>query len=166
MDSLYNWVVFVHIAGAFTFAVAHGASAAVALRLRQERELPRVQAFLDLSQIATGGMYLGLVVLLLGGVIAAFMAGLWGRGWIWTALFLLVLLIAYMYVRASSYYGDLRRAAGQPYFDMRARTGMPAGSPNTAELNTVLASSRPVEIAAVGGLGLLVIIWLMVLKPF
>jgi hypothetical protein len=44
MDSPYNWVVFVQVAGAFAFLLAHGVSAGVALRLREERELPRIPA--------------------------------------------------------------------------------------------------------------------------
>ena len=52
MDSLYNWIVFLHVAGAFTFVLAHGASAGVALKLREERDVPRVQALLELSNVA------------------------------------------------------------------------------------------------------------------
>lgn len=76
MDSLYNWIVFLHILGAFTFVLAHGVSAGVSLKLRGEREVPRVQTLLDLSNTATQGMYVGLVILLIGGITAAFMAGL------------------------------------------------------------------------------------------
>jgi hypothetical protein len=108
VDSLYNWLLFLHFLGAFAFVLAHG----VSLKLRKEREVPRVQALLDLSNTATQGMYVGLVVLLIGGITAAFMAGLWGRGWIWTALALLVVMIAFVFARASRYYGEVRRAAG------------------------------------------------------
>ena len=114
MASLYNWIVFLHVAGAFTFVLAHGVSAGVALKLRQEREVPRVQALLDLSNVATQGTYVGLVILLIGGITAAFMAGLWGRGWIWTAIALLVLMIAFMYARASRYYGEVRARLASP----------------------------------------------------
>src|SRR5712691_11713059 len=61
-------------------------------------------------------MYVGLVILLIGGITAAFMAGLWGRGWIWAAIALLVALIAFMYARATRYYGEVRRAAGLGYY--------------------------------------------------
>jgi hypothetical protein len=165
MDSLYNWVVFLHIAGAFIFALAHGVSAGVALKLRQERELPRVQTLLELSNTSTTGMYVGLVILLIGGITAAFMAGLWGRGWIWTALALLVVMLAFMYARATGYYGELRRAAGLGYYLIGKGGGGP-GSPNTAELARLLTSPRPMELAAVGTIGLLAIVWLMVMKPF
>jgi hypothetical protein len=165
VDSPYNWVVFLHIAGAFAFALAHGVSAAVALKLRQEREVLRVQALLDLSNLATQGMYVGLLILLIGGITAAFMAGLWGRGWIWTAIALLVLMIAFMYARATRYYGEMRRAAGLGYY-IPGRGGGGPGAPNAGELARLLGSSRPMELTAVGTIGLLAIIWLMVMKPF
>ena len=44
----YPWLVFVHIAGAFTFVLGHGASAMVSVALRHEREPDRVRALLDL----------------------------------------------------------------------------------------------------------------------
>jgi uncharacterized membrane protein len=165
VDSPYNWVVFLHVVGAFTFVLAHGVSAGVALKLRHEREIPRVQALLDLSNTATQGMYIGLLILLIGGVTAAFMAGLWGRGWIWTAIALLVVMIGFMWVRASRYYGELRRASGLAYYILGKGSGDPT-TPNTAELARLLASSRPMELAAVGAIGLLAIVWLMVMKPF
>jgi hypothetical protein len=165
VDSPYNWIVFIHIVGGFTFALAHGVSAGVAFKLREEREVPRVQALLDLSQVATNGMYAGIFILFGAGVVAAFMAGLWGRGWIWTAIAILVLQFAFMYVRASRYFGDVRRAAGQPYFEVGKGARL-AESPNPARLAQLLASTRPFEIAGIGYAGLIAILWLMVMKPF
>ena len=165
MEGLYPWVVLVHVVAAFTFALAHGVSAGVALKLRGERELPRVQALLDLSQVATGGMYGSIVVLLIAGIAAAFIAGLWGKGWIWAAIVLLVLLFAAMYARASTWFGQVRRAAGQPYFVM-GKGAKPPEQPDPAMLATLTASSRPMEIAAIGYVGLVLILWLMVMKPF
>ena len=101
MEGLYQWIVLLHVIAAFTFALAHGVSAGVALKLRGERDIPRVQALLDLSQFATNGMYVSIFVLLGAGVAAAFIAGLWGKGWIWAAIVLLVLLFAAMYARAT-----------------------------------------------------------------
>jgi hypothetical protein len=164
LDSLYNWIVWIHIVGAFTFALAHGVSAGVAFRLREERDVPRVQALLDLSKLATQGMYVAMYVLLGGGIVAAFIAGFWGRGWIWTAIVILVGMFAFMYARASGYFHDVRRAAGQPYETGKgARVAEP---PNPARLAELLAWSRPFEIAGVGYAGLIAILWLMVMKPF
>ena len=164
MERLYPWIVFLHVVGGFKFALAHGVAAAVALRLRRERELERVRTLLDLSSGATGVMYWALLVLLAAGIGAAFVAGLWGKGWIWAAIVLLVALLAFMYVRATPYFGALRRAASLPYFD--GRKGHDAEATAAAALGSLLASPRPMEIASVGYLGLVVILWLMVVKPF
>jgi hypothetical protein len=84
VKGLYQWIVLLHVVAAFTFtfALAHGVSAGVALKLRGECEIPRVQALLDLSQAATNGTYVSIVVLPIVGVAAAFIAGFWGRAWI------------------------------------------------------------------------------------
>lgn len=148
MEGLYQWVVLLHVVAAFTFALAHGVSAGVVLKLRGEREIPRVQALLDLSQFATNGMYVSIFVLLIAGVAAAFIAGLWGRGWIWAAIVLLVLMFAAMYARASTWFRDLRRAAGQAY--ETGKGAQPAERPDAVRLATLTASSRPMEIAVIG----------------
>jgi ABC-type methionine transport system permease subunit len=98
-EGLDQWIVLLHVFAAFTFALAHGVSAGVALKLRGEREIPRVQALLDLSQAATNGMYVSVFVLLIARVAAAF-ADLWGRSWILAAIVLLVLMFVAMYARA------------------------------------------------------------------
>lgn len=165
MADLYQWAVLAHVIAAFTFALAHGVSAGVALKLHGERELPRVQALLDLSQVATGWMYAAIGILLIAGVAAAFIAGLWGRGWIWAAIVLLVLMFAAMYARAFTWFTELRRAAGQGYYRM-GKGPQPAEGPDAAKLATLTASSRPIEIAAIGYGGLVLILWLMVMKPF
>lgn len=164
MEGLYQWIVLLHVVAAFTFALAHGVSAGVALKLRGERDIPRVQALLDLSRVATNGMYGSIFVLLIAGIAAAFIAGLWGKGWIWAAIVLLVLLFTAMYARASTWFRDLRRAAGQAY---ETRQGAQAAEPpDAARLRELTASSRPMEIAATGYSGLVLILWLMVMKPF
>jgi hypothetical protein len=164
MEGLYQWVVLLHVIAAFTFALAHGVSAGVALKLRGERDVARVQALLDLSRFTVNGMYGSIFVLLGAGITAAFIAGLWGKGWIWTAIVLLVVMFALMYARASTWFRELRRAAGQPYETQKG--AQPAERPDPARIATLTASSRPMEIAAIGYVGLVLILWLMVMKPF
>lgn len=75
-----------------------------------------------------------------------------------------MLLFAAMYARASTWFRDLRRAAGQPY--ETGKGAQPAERPDAAELAALTASSQPIEIAAIGYGGLVIILWLMVMKPF
>lgn len=71
---MYPWLIFAHILGVFGFLFAHGASAAVAFRLRGERDVERVRALLDLSRGVTAVSSLSLLVLLAAGAVAGFMA--------------------------------------------------------------------------------------------
>jgi hypothetical protein len=120
----------------------------VALNLRGEREIPRVQALLDLSQAATNGMYVSIFVLLIAGVAAAFIAGPWGRG---------VDLGGHRPVGADVR-GHVRpRLDLVPRSPTRGRSGVqdgegaqPAERLDAARLATLTASSRPMEIAAIG----------------
>ena len=161
----YPWIVLLHVAGAFGFVLAHGASAFAALRIRSEREPSRVAALLDMSGTSLGLMYVSLLVLLVAGIAAGFIGGFWGRAWIWVAIGVLVLIVGAMYPLGSLHYANVRRAVGiKPYND--PKDAPPPEPLPAAELAPLLTSSRPFLLAAIGGIGLLVILWLMVLKPF
>jgi len=162
---LYPWLVFVHVAGGFTFVLGHGASAVAAMRLRTEREPERVRTLLDLSSGSLTIAYVGLLLLLAAGIAAGFGGGWWGRLWIWSSLVLLVLIAVAMYPLGSQYYARVRHAVGlRTYQDKKDDPDPVPSSP--AELDTLLSSNRPGLLAGIGGVGLLVIIWLMVFKPF
>lgn len=162
---MYSWLVFLHIAGALGFMLAHGASASAAFALRHERRLERVQALLELSASSYGIMYLSLLVLLVSGIAAGFLGGWWGRGWIWASLGLLIAIGVAMSVWGSRVYGGARKAAGLPYFENGKRhpPREPAGA---AEIEARLAMGHPLLLTAIGLGGLGVILWLMVFKPF
>lgn len=161
----YPWIVLLHLIGAFGFVLAHGASAFAAIQIRSERDPARVAALLDLSSFSLGVMYASLLVLLIGGITAGFLGGYWGDLWIWLAIGVLVLVIGAMYPMGSTHYAKVRRAVGlKAYGDPKdAPPPTPLAGP---ELEALLSSSRPFALAAIGGIGLLVIIWLMVIKPF
>jgi hypothetical protein len=155
---LYQWMVFLHIAGVFAFLVAHGVSVGVAFRLRREREPMRILALLDLSSWSISLMYIGLLLLLGGGVTAGFLGDWWGDGWIWVSLGTLVAVIVAMYVLASGYYKRLRTIVG----------AMAGGSEAVSEqrLADLLEGPRPLVLAVIGFVGLLFILYLMLFKPF
>jgi len=160
---LYPWVVLVHVVAAFLFILAHGASAIVSFRLRAERDPTRVLALLDLSASTIGPMYGTLGLLLLAGIAAGIMGNWFSKGWIWVALGVFIVITVLMYVVATTYYVGIRRALGQ----VRAGSKEPAPQPlPTDQLLALLDSRRPDAIAAIGVVGLVVILWLMEFKPF
>lgn len=162
---LYNWIVYVHVAGALGFVMAHGVSASVAFALRRERNPERVQALLELSAGSYDLMYLALLIILVSGVIAAFLGGFWNRGWIWTSLVLLIAISAVMGMLGGRYYGEARKAAGLAYQE-RGKTFPPQPVRSPEEVEAALARANPVLLAAIGFGGLLMILWLMMFKPF
>lgn len=162
----YQWWVYLHIVGVFGFLIAHGVSVGVSFRLRRERDPKRIQALLDLSSSSITLLYVSLLLLLVGGVVAGFIgpdqefggSSWWGMGWIWTALAALVVTMGLMYALATGYYKRLRLVFG----------AMAEGSQALSEdrLAEVLSGPRPWVLAAVGFGALLFILYLMMFKPF
>ncbi len=166
---MYAGIVFLHIAGVFGFLLAHGASANVTWQLRRMSNAPvnveareRLCALLELSNNSAGMLYISLALILLTGIAGGFVGNWWGHGWIWTALGVLVLTVILMAVRGVTYFEQLRMAVGMPA--RGTKTPPPPKSPE--EIAMLLKSPRPLEVTAIGSLGLLVLLALMVFKPF
>jgi len=162
---IYVWIKLLHILGAFFFATAHGVSVGVALRLPREKSLERIGALLDLSQAMFGVGYAAIAVLFLAGVAGGFVGHYWGRGWIWLSLGLLLAMAIYMSLFVTTYTHRVRKAVGLPY-DEKWKAQPAAEPASGADLAALLAQGRPVLLALVGGIGLVVVAGLMVFKPF
>jgi MFS family permease len=163
---VYRFWVFLHLVGVFGFLLAHGGSASVAFRLRKERDPRRIGGLLDLSGSTLAVLYGSIVLLLLGGIVAGFQGHWWGFGWIWTALGVLIAMFVAMYLLASPYYNRVRVAVGVQTYDQRKK-GIEPGLPQSPEeIDRILRSSQPFAVMGIGVAGLLVILWLMVYKPF
>ena len=161
----YRMIVFLHVTGVFGFLISHGASINMLLRLRQEQDPDRIRAYLDLSSASLGGLYASLLVLILAGVVAGFMGNWWGRGWIWAAILVLVVLLGVMSRLGSFYYARIRKAAGLPYMlNYKPQPAEPSPSPE--EMTRLLNSAQPVWLAVLGLIGLVGLLWLMIFKPF
>ncbi len=161
----YRWVVYLHVLGGLGFMLAHGVSVTVAFKLRHERDQARIRALLVLSTSSYNVMYIALLMLLGAGITAGFMGNWWGRGWIWTAIGLLLALVVGMGVYGTLYYHRVRKAVGLPYFD-NWRERPPVEPVGAEELDALLNSQRPVWLTVMGLGGLALIVWLMMFKPF
>jgi hypothetical protein len=160
---MYPWIVLLHVVGAFLFVLSHGVSAWMAMIIRGEKDRARIGTLLDLSSYSMGGLYVGLLLLLVGGIWAGIYANHFGRGWIWAAVGLLVVIIVVMYAVASPYFVRLRGAVGMP---IRGKPADPALLASDEELAAMTARAPVVPILVVGFGGLLLMLWLMVVKPF
>lgn len=161
MAELFSWFVLLHLIGLVLFVACHGVSMFVAFRIRSQREPRAIAAAMEASSMAIGPMYLGMLLLIVGGLGAAAGAGLWFEPWIIASAVVFVLVIGAMYGIATPYYIRVRQAVGAPV------RGEPGGEPTVSpeELAALLDTRRPEALLVTGGLGLVILLWLMVLKP-
>ena len=154
---MHQWVVFGHILGALLFMLAHGASAAVVFRLRRERDPDAVRVLLNLSGMTIPVTYIGLLLLIGAGIWAGMSGGWFSAGalWLWVSIVLLVVILGAMYGLLTPAFKRLRETVG----DGSAPVDQTA-------LDGALAAPGPMIGAGIGLVGVLLILWLMVLKPF
>lgn len=157
---MYQWLVFAHVLGVFGFLLAHGVSAAVVFRVRTEQDVTALRALLNLSGNTLMASFISLLVLLAAGIGAAFVGHWWAFGWPWAALGVLIAVWVVMSAQTGPVLRRLRLAVG---ITGRGQAKEPA---TTAAIAATQASVRPWVSALTGGVGLLVLLWLMLFKPF
>ena len=161
---LYASVVFVHAATVLLFFIAHGTSMSVAFALKRETDPARVRALLDLSRFSLGAPSIIFVVVgFLSGILAGFLGNWWGQLWIWLSLVLFVAVAGAMTPLASFRLNPIRAAAGMPEF---GKKDAPIPVEDPEELRRLVDAWNPIPIAALGVTAFVVILWLMLLKPF
>jgi plastocyanin len=154
---VHAWLVFVHVAGVLAFAMAHGVSAYVSLRLPRERDPARVSQLLELSASSVGFMWNSIGVLVLAGIAAGFTGGFWGQGWIWAAIVVLVAVMVAMYALGTTWASRLRTIS--------AAMAEGTEAVSQQQFEEILRSRRPHVVAVIGFVGLLALAWLMTFKP-
>jgi len=160
-----GWIVFLHVFGAFLFVAGHGISMFAAYRVRAETDRARIGALLDLSAGSLIAASIGLLLLLIGGIIAGIVAGSFGRWWIWISLGLFIVITGVMTPVGSGYMNRIRAAIGQRTRNLKPSDPDPVPV-SDAELATIQASRAPETLLLVGGGGFVVILFLMMFRPF
>jgi len=153
---MYPWLVTVHLLGLVLFLATHGVSMWVAFRVRRETSREVIGALLAMSKRSNQVMYLGLLLLGLGGLAAAAQVGWLTASWIVASYVVVIVVLAVMYAVGAGYYYRLRDGLegtdGTPRLD-------------DAALASTRRTRRPEVLAAVGGIGLALLVWLMAVKP-
>jgi MFS family permease len=150
---MYEWLVLAHIIGVLGFMFTHGVAAAMALRLRHERNPDRIRVMLQVSSSSLSVFYVSVVLLLGGGIWAGFNGHWWGEGWIWVALGVFVVNLIFMYAVPAPYYKKLREI-------------MTIEAVGPEQLEAMLRSNLPMVVVVVGLVSVAFIAYLMVIKPF
>ena len=153
---MYPWLVVLHLLGLVVFLACHGVSMFVAFRIRNEADRDVIAAMLALSSRGNQAMYLGLLLLGIGGLGAAASAGLLLAPWVVASYVVVVVTLLAMYAMGAGFYYPLRE--GLTGTEKTPRL-------DDAELRARLASRRPEALAAIGLTSLAVLVWLMTIKP-
>ena len=162
---MQGFLILVHVVGALVFIVAHAVSAVSIFQVRAESDRAKLTAILTRSGTALIVAYIALLAILIAGIWLGFLGSYWGRLWIWVSLVLLVGVGIAM-----------TPLAAEPMRKVRAALGMQMGKPkpgepvpvpaSDAELAAARAALKPELAAAIGLTALVLIIWLMLAKPF
>ena len=165
ISRFHGMIVLIHIVGVVLFVLAHSVSAVVVLRMRSERNPAALRAMLDLSRRSLTVAGIGFLLWFLGGILAGFSGNWWttGRLWVWASLIIAIVLTGLMTPMGRFYLNRVREAVG---VDPKTGKYDPAVQVDGAAVEAAIASGQPVVLAGIGIVGLLVILWLMVAKPF
>jgi hypothetical protein len=163
IQRMYGWLLYTHVASVAGFLLAHGTSAAMALRLRQEKTPDGIRSLTDLSKRTTNIMYGFIILVVITGLFLGFQGSWWSHGWIWAAVALLIITIGVMSVLGRGY-NAVRGAVGLPVRSGREVKTMPPASSD--ELRRVVDAAPAGAITAIGVVALALLLWLMILKPF
>ena len=146
MTSLYSWLLFTHLTSLAVFLFAHGISAVAAFAARSN--LTDSRWILQISQRSWFVAGPAILLLIASGIWMGFMGSWWGRGgWIWASIIVLVALIVSM------------NFLSRPFYQARS-------SSNDEEYKARLASANPMAMTWAAVVGIVVILFLMVFKPF
>jgi len=110
-------------------------------------------------------MSVGLLIWLVGGILAGFSGNYWTSGhyWIWVSLVLAIVVIVVMTPMGRLYFNRVRLAVG---LEERSNKVVPGFVVDQAVLDKAIMSGRPALLASIGVGMILVLSWLMFFKPF
>lgn len=148
---MYELLLFLHLVGVVGFAAGHGVSATVTLRLKREREAQRILALMDTSRSTLAVSNASLLLILVSGVWLWLDNDYSPQGWLWASLAVLAALAAGGFALAVPYFRRIRAALSEG---------------DAAGLESLLAAPTPWTVFTLETVGTLILLWLMVYKPF
>jgi len=149
----FNWWKFLHLFGLVGFLACHGVSMFVLYRIRNvDLDRSRITDLISFSGLTT------MLVLVVGGVGAGLTIHAFGQLWLWVSIGILVLTVGLMTSVAAPYFKRITAAC-----EVR-----PSGVPRKSdeELQGILSGPTTTLITAVGSIGLVSILYLMLFKPW
>lgn len=163
---MYSFVVFLHVLSVFIFLLSHGVSIVVFLMIRRQPSVERVRILMSLRNAVVPVMMIAFLVMILAGVAAAFIGNWWSRGWVWASIGVLVAIFLTMGFFGRTYFDGIQHMLQPAKNAQQKAQAAVAVALRTQELTPVLRQSHPRILSFVGLGGLVIILYLMMYKPF
>ena len=158
---MYVWVVYLHILVIFIFLIEHAAEIWVSFKLREQKEPEGIfatYAFMPNNNVRNLRITYSLIIIT--GITAGFITTWWRQGWMWTALGVMIVIWIVM-KRVSSIYLYAVDAIAEHALQNREDASA------IDKFRSDLKARREPEILSVTSvIGGLIILWLMMFKPF
>lgn len=158
---MYNWAVFLHVSIVFIFLVQHAAEIFVSFKLRQQDQPEGIFAtYSFLPNNNARNLRVTYSLIIVTGAFAGYIGHWWKQGWIWTALGVMILIWILMKQLAGTYLNSVDAITDQALKNKDDESAI-------EKFRIELRARREPEIMTVTSVaGLLIILWLMMFKPF
>lgn len=158
---MYTWIVYLHVAAIFVFLIQHSADIIVTFKLREQKEPEGILAtYAFMLDNNSRNLRITYSLIIATGAVAGFMSAWWKQGWMWVALGIMIVIWIVM-ARVGSQYLYAVDAIADNAIKKKAESSA------LEEFRSDLKARREPEIMTVTSVvGGLVILWLMMFKPF
>ena len=158
---MYTWVVYLHVTAVFVFLIQHAADILVTFKLRQQTEPEGIYAtYSFMLNNNVRNLRITYLLIIVTGAIAGVITPWWRQGWMWTALGVMILIWIIMKRMAPIYLTAVDNIAEEAMKNKADPTAIEKFK------NDLKARREPEIMAITSGIGLLIILWLMMFKPF
>ena len=158
---MYNWVVFLHVTMIFIFLIQHAAEIIVTFKLREQKEPEGIfTTYSFMPDNNSRNLRITYSLIIITGMIAGFMSTWWKQGWMWTALGVMIVIWIVMNRVGGSY---LTAVDGITDYALKNKD-----DPSAIDKfrNDLKARREPEMMTVTSVIGGLIILWLMMFKPF
>jgi len=158
---MYAWVVYLHVTVVFIFLIQHGAEIISTFKLREQKEPDGIFAtYSFMPDNNSRNLRITYSLIIITGVVAGFMVPWWRQGWMWTALGLMIVMWIVMNRVGGSYLNAVDAITDHAVKNKDDKTAI-------NKFRSDLKARREPEIMTViSVIGGLIILWLMMFKPF
>jgi len=162
----YQIILYLHVAGALGFFLFHGATASATFGLKREKGRESVAILLKMRELGGVGGSLSLMVMLISGIVLGFMGRWWGDIWLWASIAIFLVIGLVMGGSGRNYFDRVSYAVNPAKYKAPKDKKDDPEPPTEEDLAMEQAKGRPVMLTVTGIVSLVLMLWLMMFKPF